>query len=94
MNLRPLGNNVVVEKINSQDKTESGLYIPEIAKERPQTGKVVAVGTGEYINGEHVNLEVTVGNIILFTKYAGTEFKLDGNNFVIMQQKDILAILD
>jgi chaperonin GroES len=94
-NIRPLGDRVVVEPIEQEDITASGLFLPETAKEKPQQGKVVAAGKGRRDDtGKLVEMDVAVGDKILFAKYAGTEIKLDGKKLLIMKEADILGILD
>lgn len=94
-NIRPLGDRVVVEPIEQEDVTASGLFLPETAKEKPQQGKVVAAGRGRRDDaGKLVEMDVQVGDKILFAKYAGTEIKLDGKKLLIMKEADILGILD
>jgi chaperonin GroES len=94
-NIRPLGDRVVVEPIEQEDITASGLFLPETAKEKPQQGKVVAAGKGRRDDsGKLVEMDVQVGDKILFAKYAGTEIKLDGKKLLIMKEADILGILD
>ena len=83
--LKPLGDRIVIELVESEEKTASGIVLPDSAKEKPQEGKVVAVGTGRVLeNGEHVALEVSVGDRIIFSKYAGTEVKYEGNEYLIV----------
>ena len=92
--LRPLGDRIVIELVESEEKTASGIVLPDTAKEKPQEGKVIAVGTGRVLdNGERVALEVSVGDSIIFSKYAGTEVKYDGNEYLIVRENDILAII-
>ena len=94
-NIRPLGDRVVVEPIEQEDMTASGLFLPETAKEKPQQGKVVAAGRGRRDDsGKLIDMDVAVGDKILFAKYAGTEIKLDGKKLLIMKEADILGILD
>jgi len=94
-NIRPLGDRVVVEPIEQEDITASGLFLPETAKEKPQQGKVVAAGKGRRDDsGKLIEMDVQVGDKILFAKYAGTEIKLDGKKLLIMKEADILGILD
>lgn len=94
-NIRPLGDRVVVEPIEQEDITASGLFLPETAKEKPQQGKVVAAGKGRRDDsGKLIEMDVSVGDKILFAKYAGTEIKLDGKKLLIMKEADILGILD
>lgn len=92
--LRPLGDRIVIELVESEEKTASGIVLPDSAKEKPQEGKVVAVGTGRVLeNGERVALEVSVGNRIIFSKYAGTEVKYQGTEYLILRENDILAVV-
>lgn len=94
MNLRPLNDRVVVEPIEQESTTASGLVLPETAKEKPQQGKVLAVGPGARDeDGERMALDVEVGDTVLFAKYAGTEIKLDGNKVLIMKESDILGVV-
>ncbi len=92
--LKPLGDRVIIELVQSEEKTASGIVLPDTAKEKPQEGKVVAVGQGTVLdNGERVALEVAVGDSIIFSKYAGTEVKYEGNDYLILRESDILAII-
>jgi chaperonin GroES len=94
MNLRPLGDRVVVKPIEREDMTKSGIVLPDTAKEKPQEGLVEAVGTGRILdNGTKVPLEVKVGDRVLYAKYAGNEFKLDEIEYLIISEKDVLAIV-
>lgn len=94
--LRPLGDRVIVEPLEQELRTESGLFIPETAKEKPQQGRVVAVGPGAYKEGsnERIALDVKEGDRILFAKYSGTDVKLNGKELKIMKESDVLAILE
>ena len=95
VNIRPLGDRVVVEPIEQEDTTVSGLLLPETAKEKPQQGKVIAAGKGRRDDsGKLIELDVAVGDKVLFAKYAGTEIKMDGKKLLIMKEADILGILD
>jgi chaperonin GroES len=95
MNLRPLGDRVVVEPQEREERTESGLYIPETAKEKPQQGTILAVGEGRRDDaGERINMDVQQGQTVLYAKYAGTEVKIDGKKLLIMKETDILAIVE
>ena len=95
MNLRPLNDRVVVEPVEQETTTASGLVLPETAKEKPQQGKVLAVGPGARDeDGERMPLDLEVGDIVLFAKYAGTEIKIDGNKVLIMKENDILGVLE
>ncbi len=93
--LKPLGDRVVIELVESEEKTASGIVLPDSAKEKPQEGRVVAVGTGRVLdNGERSAFDVTVGDKIIFKKYAGTEVKYDGKEYLILGDTDILAIVE
>lgn len=93
--LRPLGNRVVVEPIEEEEMTPGGIVLPETAKEKPQQGKVLAVGPGERDEkGNRIPLDVKVGDRVLFAKYAGTEVKIDGKKLLILRESDILAVID
>lgn len=93
MNLKPLGDRVVVKAIEEEEKTAGGIVLPDTAKEKPQKGEVIAVGSGKLLdNGERVSLEVKVGDKIIFAKYGGTEVKLGGTEYLILRESDILAI--
>ncbi|MGB7338872.1 MAG: co-chaperone GroES [Phototrophicaceae bacterium] len=95
MNLRPLNDRVVVEPVEQETTTASGLVLPETAKEKPQQGKVLAVGPGARDeDGERMALDLEVGDMVLFAKYAGTEIKIDGNKVLIMKENDILGVLE
>ncbi|CAH0347680.1 co-chaperone GroES [Bacillus sp. CECT 9360] len=92
--LKPLGDRVVIELVESEEKTASGIVLPETAKEKPQEGKIVAVGTGRVLeNGERVALEVAQGDKIIFSKYAGTEVKYEDTEYLILRESDILAVI-
>jgi chaperonin GroES len=93
--LKPLGDRVVIELVESEEKTASGIVLPDTAKEKPQEGKVVAVGSGRTLdNGERVAIDVAVGDRIIFSKYAGTEVKYDGKEYLILRESDILAVVE
>jgi chaperonin GroES len=92
--LRPLGDRIIIELVESEEKTVSGIVLPDSAKEKPQEGKVVAVGTGRVLeSGERVALEVSVGDRIIFSKYGGTEVKFEGTEYLILRETDILAVV-
>lgn len=91
--LKPLGDRVVVEPIEKEETTASGIVLPDTAKEKPQEGKVIAVGSGRIENGQRIPLEVKEGDRIIFSKYAGTEVKYEEKELLIMRESDILAIL-
>lgn len=94
MKIKPLGERIVLKVMESEEKTKSGIVLPDTAKEKPQMGKVLAVGTGKLLdNGERVPLEVKEGDTVLFAKYAGTEVKLDGEEYMVIKESDVLAII-
>ena len=94
MNIKPLGERVVVKVLESEEKTKSGIVLPDTAKEKPQKGTVLAVGPGKVLdNGQKLPLEVKVGDKVLFAKYAGTEVKLDETEYMVLKETDILAII-
>ena len=94
MNLRPLGDRVVVKPVEKEEKTKSGIVLPDTAKEKPQEGIVQAVGTGRILdNGTKIPMELKVGDKVLYAKYAGNEFKVDEIEYLIVSEKDVLAIL-
>lgn len=94
MTIKPLFDKIVVEAVESCEKTASGLYLPDSAKEKPQSAKVLAVGPGGTIDGKEVTMQVKVGDVILYNKYAGSDFKLDGREVTILKQSDVLAIVE
>ncbi|MGI6252285.1 MAG: co-chaperone GroES [Synergistaceae bacterium] len=95
MNLKPLGDRIVVKVISHEEKTKGGIVLPDTAKEKPTEGEVMAIGTGKVLeNGQKLPLEVKVGDRIIFSKYAGTEVKLDGEEYVIFSERDVLAIIE
>ncbi|MDP5276638.1 co-chaperone GroES [Chengkuizengella axinellae] len=91
--IKPLGDRVVIEAVAKEETTASGIVLPDSAKEKPQEGKIIAVGSGTLKDGERVPLEVKEGDTVLFSKYAGTEVKYDGQELLIMRESDILAVL-
>lgn len=94
MNLKPLADRVVVKVLEAEEKTASGIVLPDKAKEKPQEGEVKAVGTGKVLdNGTKLDMEVKVGDKVIFSRYAGTEVKVDGEDYLIMRQDDILALM-
>lgn len=94
MNIKPLGDRVVIKKVDAVEKTKSGIVLPGQAKEQPQMAKVVAVGPGGMVEGNEVEMQVVVGDTIIFSKYTGTEVKYDGEEYTIVKQSDILAIVE
>jgi len=95
LNLKPLGDRVVVEPIEQEEMTAGGIVLPETAKEKPQRGTILAVGPGARDDsGKRVALDVSSGDIVLFAKYAGTEFKVDGKKLLILKESDLLAVVE
>ena len=95
ISLKPLGNRVVVKPIEEEEITAGGIVLPETAKEKPQKGEVLAVGDGERDDsGKRIPLDVSVGDTVLFAKYAGTEIKVEGDKLLILRETDLLAIVD
>lgn len=94
MQIKPLADRVVVKAIEMEEKTKSGIVLPDTAKEKPQEGEIMAVGPGRYEDGKLVPMNVKKGDRVLFAKYAGTEVKLDGEEYLIMRESDILGIVD
>ena len=94
MNIKPLGERVVIKKYEAEETTKSGIVLTGSAKEKPQQAEVVAVGPGSLVDGKGVPLEVKVGDKVLFSKYAGNEVKLDGEEYTILKEEDILAIVE
>lgn len=93
--IKPLGERVVIKVLEKEEKTASGIVLPDTAKEKPQQGEVVAVGAGKLLeSGERLAMEVKVGDKVIFSKYSGTEVKLDGAEYLILSEKDILAIVE
>jgi chaperonin GroES len=93
--IQPLGDRVVVKAISQETVTKSGIVLPDTAKERPQEGEVLAVGPGKILdNGKRVTLEISVGQKVLFAKYSGTEVKLDGEEYLILRESDIMGIVE
>ena len=94
MQLRPLGDRVVLKPVEREEKTKSGIVLPDTAREKPQEGIVEAVGTGRILdNGQKVPMELTVGDKVLYAKYAGNEFKLEEIEYLIISEKDVLAVV-
>lgn len=96
MNVRPLGDKLLVKRAEAQSKTESGIYLPEGAKDKPKEGKVVALGQGilNKDTGKYIPFSVKKGDRVLFTSYSGTEVKLDGEEYLIMTESDILGVIE
>ena len=94
MKIRPLGDRILIKRIQEEEKTKGGIIIPDTAKEKPQEGKVVAVGRGKYEDGKLVAPDVKAGDKILFGKYSGSEVKLDGEEHIVLREDDILGVLE
>jgi len=95
MKVRPLHDRLIVQRLEEEEKTKGGIIIPDTAKEKPIEGKVIAVGTGRIKkNGTKIPLEIKKGNRVLYAKYAGTEVKIDGEEYLIMKEDDILAVIE
>ena len=94
MNIKPLGDRVVIKRLEAEEKTKSGIVLPGSAKEQPQMAEVVAVGPGGIVDGKEIVMEVKVGDKVIFSKYAGTEVKYDGEAYTIVKQNDILAVVE
>lgn len=94
MNIRPLGDRVVIKKLEAEETTKSGIVLPGTAKEKPQEAEVVAVGPGGIVDGKEVRMEVKVGDKVIISKYSGTEVKLGGEEYTIVKQDDILAVVE
>lgn len=94
MGLRPLGDRVVLKVMEQEEKTKGGIVLPDTAREKPQKGEVVAVGSGKLLeNGQRVPIDLKVGDRVIFSRYAGTEVKVDGEEYLIVEVRDILAII-
>src|SRR6476619_5632345 len=95
MKFRPLHDRVVVERVTAEEKTAGGIIIPDTAKEKPQQGKIIAVGPGgRDENGKLIPMDVKAGDHVLFGKWSGTEVKIDGHDYLIMKESDIMGVLD
>ena len=93
MKLKPLGDRVVIKQLEAEEKTKSGIVLAGTAKEKPQEAEVIAVGPGGTVDGKEIKMEVKVGDKIIYSKYAGTEVKIDKEEYIIVKQGDILAIV-
>ncbi|MBE6013538.1 co-chaperone GroES [Anaeropeptidivorans aminofermentans] len=94
MKIKPLGDRVVIKQLEAEEKTKSGIVLPGNAKEKPQEAEVVAVGPGGIVDGKEVQMQVQVGQRVIYSKYAGTEVKLDKEEYIIVKQNDILAVIE
>ncbi len=93
MKLKPLGDRILVKRLEAENKTKGGIIIPDTAKEKPREGKVISVGEGRLEDGKRVPLSVKVNDRVLFSSYAGTDIKVDGDEFLIMKEEDVLGII-
>ena len=94
MKLVPLGDKIVLKQLEAEETTKSGIVLPGQAKEKPQEAEVIAVGPGGMVDGNEVTMQVAVGQKVIYSKYAGTEVKLDGEEYIIVRQNDILAVVE
>ena len=94
MKLSPLGDRVVLKQLEAEETTKSGIVLPGQSKEKPQQAEVIAVGPGGVIDGKEVKMQVSVGQKVIYSKYAGTEVKLDDEEFIIVKQNDVLAVIE
>lgn len=94
MKLRPLEDRIVVRPIEAEEKTKSGIVLPDTAKEKPMQGEVIAVGPGRYEDGKRVPMDVKVGDRVIYSKYGGTEVKIEGEEYIILSSRDVLAIVE
>ncbi len=95
MNIRPLADKVLVERVEAEAKTAGGIVLPDTAKEKPQRGKVIAVGEGKLLeDGTRREVQVKKGDLVLFTSYAGSDIKMDGKEYLIMDESDIMAVIE
>ena len=94
MKLKPLGDRVVVRQLEAEETTKSGIILTGAAKEKPQEAEVVAVGPGGVIDGKEIKMEVKVGDKVIYSKYSGTDVKLDNEEYIIVRQSDILAVVE
>ncbi|ARC86568.1 10 kDa chaperonin [Clostridium argentinense CDC 2741] len=94
MAIKPLGDRVVIKRLEAEEKTKSGIVLTSASKEKPQEAEVIAVGSGLVVDGKEIKMEVKVGDKILFSKYAGNEIKHEGQEYIILKQEDILAVIE
>jgi chaperonin GroES len=94
MKLKPLGDRLIIQAVDEEETTASGLVLPDTAKEKPQKGKVIAVGDGRIEDGERIPLDVAVGDEVLYSKYGGTEIKVDGEDLLVLRESDVLAVVE
>ena len=94
MTLKPLGDRVVIKNMEAEEKTAGGLFLAPAAKEKPQLAEVIAVGPGGMVDGKEVTMQLKVGEKVIYSKYAGTEVKMDGVEYIIVRQNDVLAVVE
>lgn len=95
MKIKPLGDRVVVERLEQEEKTAGGILLPDTAKEKPKQGKVLAVGAGaKDENGKRIPMDVSVGDIVLFTQWSGNDIKIDGKDFLVLKESDIIGVIE
>ena len=94
MRIRPLGDRVLIKKLEAEETTKSGIVLPGTAKEKPQEAEIIAVGPGGFVDGKEIKMEVKVGDKVLFSKYSGNDIKVDGQEYIILKQDDILAVVE
>jgi chaperonin GroES len=95
MKIRPLADKVLVQRLEAENKTSGGIVLPDTAKEKPQRGKIVSVGEGKLLDdGTRKKMQVKKGDVVLFTSYAGTDVKIDGKDYLIMDESDIMAVIE
>ncbi len=94
MTLKPLADRVIIKSLESEETTKSGIVLPGSAKEKPQMAEVLAVGPGGAVDGKEITMHVKVGDKVIYSKYAGTEVKLDGQEYIVVRQNDILAVVE
>ncbi len=94
MNVKPLGDRVVIKNVETEETTKSGIVLPGSAKEKPQLAEIIAVGPGGNVDGKEITMQVEVGQKVIYSKYAGTEVKLDGQEMILVRQNDILAVVE
>lgn len=94
MNIRPLADRIVIKMVEAEETTKSGIILAGTAKEKPQVAEVLAVGPGGVVDGKEITMELKVGDKVLISKYAGTEIKLDGEEYTILRQSDVLAVVE
>lgn len=94
MTIKPLFDKIVIEQVEAEEKTSSGIVLPTAAQEKPQIARVIAVGPGGLVDGKEIKMQVAVGDKVLYSKYSGTQFKADGKELTVLRQNDILAKIE